>query len=84
MNVDLYARLGRDLESQWHARASVRRGKNFWCRCGRPIFFRNSLCLACSSPLGYLPPTGEMHALDAGAQPGTWTYLGADGVNVTV
>ena len=84
MNVDLYARLGRDLESQWHTRASARRGKSFWCRCGRPVFFRNSLCLACQSPLGYVPQTGEMHALDAGPAPGTWSYLGADGMRVAV
>ena len=25
----------------------------FSCRCGRPIFFRNSACLACHAPLGY-------------------------------
>ncbi|WP_374562752.1 putative zinc-binding metallopeptidase [Ideonella sp.] len=27
----------------------------FRCRCGRPIFFRNSQCLACHTPLGYDP-----------------------------
>ena len=25
----------------------------FTCRCGRPVFFRNSECLACHTPLGY-------------------------------
>jgi hypothetical protein len=25
----------------------------FSCRCGRPVFFRNSVCLACGTPLGY-------------------------------
>ena len=25
----------------------------FSCRCGRPVFFRNSECLACHTPLGY-------------------------------
>lgn len=27
----------------------------FSCRCGRPVFFRNSVCLACHTPLGYEP-----------------------------
>lgn len=27
----------------------------FSCRCGRPVFFRNSECLACHTPLGYDP-----------------------------
>ena len=25
----------------------------FSCQCGRPVFFRNSFCLACGTPLGY-------------------------------
>jgi len=75
---ELYARLGRQLEASWHTRPSGQRGKNYFCRCGRPIFFPNSLCLGCNSPLGYVPETGEMHALDPGSEPGTWTYLRAD------
>ena len=75
---ELYARLGRQLESSWHTRPSGQRGKNFFCRCGRPIFFSNSLCLGCHSPLGYAPDSGEMHALDQGPEAGTWTYLRAD------
>lgn len=27
----------------------------FSCRCGRPVFFPNSRCLACGTPLGYAP-----------------------------
>ncbi len=27
----------------------------FDCRCGRPVFFNNSQCLACRTPLGYEP-----------------------------
>ena len=28
-------------------------GRNFRCQCGQPVFFRNSQCLACGTPLGY-------------------------------
>ena len=28
-------------------------GRNYRCQCGQPVFFRNSKCLACSTPLGY-------------------------------
>ena len=28
-------------------------GRNFHCQCGQPVFFRNSQCLACGTPLGY-------------------------------
>jgi hypothetical protein len=79
---ELYARLGRDLEASWHVRPSGRRGKSFRCRCGRPIFFRNSLCLACNSPLGFVPQTGELHALDPGPSEGTWRYVDAEGATV--
>ena len=27
----------------------------FRCDCGRPVYFRNSLCLGCKSPLGFEP-----------------------------
>ena len=28
-------------------------GRNYHCQCGQPVFFRNSQCLACGTPLGY-------------------------------
>ena len=46
--------------------------RNFRCRCGRPIFFRNSLCVACGTALGFDPVRGDMLALLPGAQPGLW------------
>lgn len=33
------------------------------CRCGRPVFFRNSRCLACGTPLGYEPELARVYAL---------------------
>jgi mono/diheme cytochrome c family protein len=26
----------------------------YQCQCGRPVFLRNSQCLACHTPLGYV------------------------------
>jgi hypothetical protein len=48
------------------------------CRCGRPVFFRNSQCLACGAPLGYDAARGELLPLEpvAGA-PGEWVRTGA-------
>jgi hypothetical protein len=46
------------------------------CRCGRQVFFRNSRCLACDTPLGYVPSRGSLYPLQPGGQPGgppdTW------------
>ncbi len=35
------------------------------CRCGRPVFFGNSRCLACDTPLGYEPDSAKLLALVA-------------------
>lgn len=56
-----------------------RRGHAYRCRCGRPVFFRNSVCLACQAPLGYEPLLGEVRALAGGGAPGTWRLEGAPG-----
>jgi hypothetical protein len=58
------------------------------CQCGRPVFLRNSQCLACGTPLGYVidrlgvvplapvqdPPEGE--AEGERAEPDTFTVFG--------
>jgi hypothetical protein len=38
--------------------------RRYQCRCGRPVFFRNSVCLACRAPLGYEPQIAAICALD--------------------
>ena len=35
------------------------------CRCGRPVFFRNSACLACGAELGFDPELRELLPLEA-------------------
>lgn len=46
------------------------------CQCGRPVFFRNSVCLACKTPLGYEPNLGRICPLTAGPEADTWTLIG--------
>ena len=58
----------------------VKTTRAFVCRCGRPVFFRNSECLACHTPLGYEPRLGTLFPIepagaDAGA--GLWRRIGA-------
>lgn len=47
-------------------------GRNYRCHCGQPVFFRNSKCLACDTPLGYDPERGMLLPLMPGPQEGTW------------
>lgn len=44
----------------------------YQCQCGRPTFFRNSTCLACSTPLGYHPEQATLLSLKPGDEPDTW------------
>ena len=46
----------------------------FSCACGRPVFFRNSECLACHRPLGYDPERATVLALEPAA--GQWREAG--------
>ena len=48
----------------------------FRCRCGHPIFFRNSRCLACGAALGYDPERAALLALEPGDGTGGWRAAG--------
>lgn len=49
-----------------------RNGKLWQCRCGQPVFFRNSQCLACLAALGYEPEQGQLSSLQPGPLAATW------------
>ncbi len=46
------------------------------CACGHRVYFRNSECLACAAPLGFLPDDLQLHALLPGPRPETWQVAG--------
>ena len=75
---DLFDRLSDQLSRVWKARNVPRAGRSFRCRCERPIFFRNSLCVGCQAPLGYEPELGELKALTPGATPDTCRIDGSE------
>ncbi|WP_130431641.1 zinc-binding metallopeptidase family protein [Rivibacter subsaxonicus] len=54
-----------------------RRGHAYRCRCGRPVFFRNSLCLACHTELGFDPERGTLLPLVPGPFVSTWMEAAA-------
>ena len=47
-------------------------GRAYRCQCGCPIFFQNSKCLACGTPLGYDPALARLLPLMPGSRPDTW------------
>ncbi|MDA7418686.1 putative zinc-binding metallopeptidase [Xenophilus arseniciresistens] len=42
------------------------------CQCGRPVYLRNSRCLACGTALGYVIERLGVVPLTPGAEPDTW------------
>src|ERR1700685_3310974 len=50
--------------------------RSYGCKCSRAIFFGNSHCLSCDTPLGYEPELGQVFSLAPGPRPGTWQIAG--------
>ncbi len=48
----------------------------FGCRCSRAVFFRNSQCLSCDTPLGYEPKSGRIFAIEAAGARDLWRVIG--------
>ncbi len=62
----------------WKTEDSSGRGHKYVCQCGRPVFFRNSLCLGCKSPLGHEPTRAEICSLRPGPNQDLWEIVGDD------
>jgi hypothetical protein len=76
---NLLERIAKHLASALRPEARPRRARTYECRCGRTVFFRNSLCLACHAPLGYEPESGELYPLSPATNAGTWRLDASDG-----
>jgi len=69
--------LGELIGTTWkHREVTRRHSRTFTCRCGNHVFFRNTTCLKCQSPLGYLPAEAKLLPLDPGPEAGTWRAEG--------
>ena len=56
----------------------------FRCRCGRPVFFRNDVCLSCRTPLGYDPDLVLLRPLAPTRDPQVWRAMRTRGIGMTV
>jgi hypothetical protein len=50
--------------------------RRYRCQCGRPVFFGNSECLACGTPLGYVVETADVTPLAPATAPDSWRRFG--------
>ena len=68
------------LQQLWNKQHEPVALRSFRCQCGRPIFFRNSQCLACHTELGYDAEQGRLLPLQPDAAvAGNWRKWGDAG-----
>jgi len=78
--LDLFESLAARLTAQRESRLTTARlSRAYQCRCGTAIFFLNSQCLSCKTPLGYLPGTLSLAALEPGSETDTIGVDSRDG-----
>ncbi len=66
------------LRAAWKPHKQPTAPRAYRCQCGRPVFFRNSRCLACGTALGYEPELARVLPLQPGPREGEWQLHGAD------
>jgi hypothetical protein len=82
--ANIFESLAKLLTDVWRpTEPTRRRGLSFRCRCERPVYFRNSVCLGCNTPLGFDSETLKVLPLAAGREAGTWTKATPDGDQAT-
>ena len=81
--VNIFEFVTKRLVEAWKSDEPAGRRSTFSCRCGRPVYFDNSLCLGCQAPLGYDPDSQQVRALEPGPESGTWLISGQDPADAT-
>ncbi|WP_437678577.1 zinc-binding metallopeptidase family protein [Sorangium sp. So ce131] len=67
-----FENLSTRLRNLWKPRKQPTASRAYRCQCGRPVFFRNSECLACKTPLGYETEHAKVLPLQRGPGEGTF------------
>jgi hypothetical protein len=70
--LSIFEIITRRLVEAWKSDEPSGRRSTFSCRCGRPVYFHNSLCLGCKAHLGYEPQLQQVRALTPASTPETW------------
>jgi len=76
--IGIFEAISKRLAEAWRTQEPSGRGRSYRCQCGRPVFFRNSLCLGCKAPLGYEPELAQVRALLPGPTSDTWRLHGQE------
>src|SRR5688572_18953891 len=68
----IFEAISKRLLEAWRRPEPSELGRTDSCQCGRPVFFRNSVCLACQTPLGFNPDQLRVRPLELGPVPNTF------------
>jgi hypothetical protein len=79
----IFETITKRLVEAWNSEEPSGRRSAFACRCGRPVYFNNSLCLGCEAPLGFDPELQQVRSMVPADAPGTWTLDGAGDIATT-
>ena len=74
--LNIFETITKRLAEAWRSEPAPPRGRSYRCQCGRPVFFHNSLCLACKTPLGYEPNLELVRAIEPAQEPNTYKLFG--------
>jgi hypothetical protein len=74
--IGIFESITRLLTDAWRPEQPSGRGHSYRCQCGRPVFFRNSRCLGCETPLGYDTERLQVVSLEPGPAADTWKLHG--------
>ena len=74
--TSIFESITKRLVQAWRTDEPSGRGSAYRCDCGRPVYFRNSLCLGCKSPLGFEPELLQVHAIQPEPKSDTWRLTG--------
>jgi len=70
--ASIFEAITKRLVESWKSKEPAATGRTYRCQCDRPVYFRNSVCLGCNTPLGYEPELAEVRALQPGPTADTW------------
>jgi hypothetical protein len=70
--LSIFESITRRLVDSWKSGEPSGRRSSFACRCGRPVYFDNSLCLGCKAPLGFETASLQVTSLEPALEAGRW------------
>lgn len=74
--MNIFENVIQRLTEAWKSEEPSGRKSSFRCRCGRPVYFRNSLCLGCQAPLGFEPALQQVCTLVPSDKSDAWKLDG--------